>query len=252
MNDLFELYYFALVGWIILSVPVLFVLIKLNPPTYGRHVGKHGLFINNSLGWFLMELPTLFIIPIFFLFSSIDFNIVNACFIFLYVIHYMNRVFIFPFRLRTKGKSIPVSIVVSAIFFNLFNTFFLGYYFGNFAYDVSWFSSPQFIIGLSLFFIGAFINNQSDSILINLRKGSENGYKIPYGGLFKYVSCPNHLGEIVEWVGFAILTWSLPAFAFALWTVSNLLPRAMSHHKWYHKKFVKYPENRKAIFPFIL
>lgn len=36
------------------------------------------------------------------------------------------------------------------------------------------------------------------------------GYKIPYGGMFEYVSCANFFGEIVEWVGFAMASWSLP------------------------------------------
>jgi len=162
-------------------------------------------------------------------------------------------VFVFPFRLKTKHKKIPLLIVVSAIFFNLINVFFIGYYFGNFAtgYDLNWLYSPQFITGFSLFLGGAYINNQSDSILINLRKESENGYKIPYGGLFKYISCPNHFGEIIEWIGFAILTWSLPTFAFALWTMANLIPRAIQHHYWYQQKFINYPKNRKAILPYL-
>ena len=75
---------------------------------------------------------------------------------------------------------------------------------------------------------------------------------MPYGGLFKYISCPNHLGEIIEWIGFAILTCSLPTLAFALWTMANLIPRSMEHHKWYIKKFQDYPRDRKAIIPFFL
>ena len=43
---------------------------------------------------------------------------------------------------------------------------------------------------------------------------------------------PNHFGEIVEWIGFAILSWSLPAFAFAIWTMANLVPRSLNHHQW--------------------
>ena len=75
---------------------------------------------------------------------------------------------------------------------------------------------------------------------------------MPFGGLFKYVSCPNHLGEIIEWIGFAILSWSLPTFAFALWTIANLLPRAIQHHDWYHNHLEDYPKDRKAVFPYLL
>ena len=47
------------------------------------------------------------------------------------------------------------------------------------------------------------------------------------GGMFKYVTAANYFGEILEWTGFAIACWSLPAFAFAWWTFANLAPRAM-------------------------
>ena len=50
-----------------------------------------------------------------------------------------------------------------------------------------------------------------------------------------------YLGEIVEWGGWALLTWSPTGLAFFVWTVANLAPRAWSHHRWYHEKFPDYP-----------
>ena len=61
---------------------------------------------------------------------------------------------------------------------------------------------------------------------MNLRKTKGNGYHIPEGFLFKYVSCPNYLGEIIEWLGWAILTLSPAGLVFFIWTFSNLVPRA--------------------------
>ena len=119
-------------------------------------------------------------------------------------------------------------------------------------YSIDWFCDPRFILGVLIFFIGFYINLHSDRILRNLRAPGESGYKIPYGGFFKFVSCPNYMGEIIEWAGFAIATWSLPGLSFALWTIANLAPRAISHHKWYKKTFSDYPTDRKAILPFIL
>ena len=247
-------YYYGLVSWIGLSIITFIFLIIRKPKTYGRHIIKDTLSINNRLGWFLMELPTVILVPYFFLKGSLDYNLVTLSFISLYMIHYINRVFVFPLRIRTRAKRIPLLVVMSAIIFNVFNTYFIAYYFGNLSpnYDISWFYSPYFIIGFILFIVGAYINNQSDTILINLRKDAENGYKVPFGGLFKYVSCPNHLGEIIEWIGFAILSWSLPTFAFALWTIANLLPRAIQHHNWYRARFTDYPQERKAVFPYLL
>jgi hypothetical protein len=70
--------------------------------------------------------------------------------------------------------------------------------------------------------------------------------------LFRYISCPNLLGELIEWLGFAILCWNLPALTFFIWTSANLIPRALSHHRWYKEKFNNYPPERKAIIPFLV
>jgi len=111
--------------------------------------------------------------------------------------------------------------------------------------------APHFIIGFTLFIAGMSINWQADSILRNLRKPNETGYKIPYGGMFNYVSGANFCGEIIEWTGYAIAAWNLPAFAFALFTFFNIGPRGAQHHQYYLTKFKDYPTNRKAVIPFI-
>ena len=81
---------------------------------------------------------------------------------------------------------------------------------------------------------------------------TSSAYKIPYGFAYKYVSMPSYLGEILTWVGFAMASWSLAGLSFVLFTIANLLPRALSNHKWYKEEFVNYPEERKAIIPFVL
>lgn len=96
------------------------------------------------------------------------------------------------------------------------------------------------------------INLHSDHVLRSLRSGNDKSYKIPYGGLFHYVSCANFFGEIVEWFGYFIMTQSPHAFGFVIFAIGNLAPRALQHHRWYLEKFEDYPKNRKAIFPFIL
>ena len=98
---------------------------------------------------------------------------------------------------------------------------------------------------------GFAINQHADWVLMNLRKPGETGYKIPHGGLYRCITCPNYFGEILEWTGFAIASWSLPGVAFALYTFANLAPRAVSHHAWYREKFPDYPKERKALLPFV-
>lgn len=240
-------------AWIGIAIFIFFLLLKITAP-YGRHSSaKWGPLIANHLGWFFMEFPALVVMTYVLIQNSSSHSAVIEVMIGLYCLHYFNRSFIFPFRLHTKGKKMPVLIMSSGIFFNLCNTFLLGYYFTSFAAnDNSWFTDARFIIGLGIFLLGVWINWKADNILIHLRKPGETGYKIPQGWLFKYISCPNMFGELVEWAGYAILCWNLPALTFFIWTAANLIPRALSHHEWYKKEFKEYPAERKAIVPYLL
>ena len=47
-------------------------------------------------------------------------------------------------------------------------------------------------------------------------------------------------------------TWSLAGVAFAVYTVANLAPRAVTHHRWYRQQFPDYPEQRRALIPYLL
>jgi len=101
-----------------------------------------------------------------------------------------------------------------------------------------------------LFLTGMAVTRSADETLRRLREpGGPAGYAVPQGALYRRVSSPNYLGEIVEWIGWAILTWSLPGLAFAAWTAANLVPRARANHRWYREQFADYPPERKALIP---
>lgn len=240
--------------WIALAIVIFPFVLRITAP-YGRHAsGRWGPQISNRAGWIIMESPALFFFSFIFFCGPHSTEPVPLILWGFWIIHYINRTLVFPFRLQTKGKKMPVTIVLSAIFFNLMNGFINGYWLGSMAsgYAVSWMWDPRFIGGCLIFLCGMMINLSSDNILIHLRKPGEQGYKIPVNGFFRYISCPNHFGEIIEWSGFALMTWSLPGLSFAIWTFVNLVPRALQHHRWYKEKFADYPPERKAVIPFIL
>lgn len=171
----------------------------------------------------------------------------------LFELHYIHRTLIFPFRTRTTGKKMPMAIVLSAFGFQLVNVSLIGYVLGwhGELFPDSWLTDSRFLLGLALFFVGMTLNIRSDNTLIGLRKPGETGYKIPKGGLFKWVTCPNFTGELLEWAGFALLSWNLASLSFFIWSASNLLPRAWAHHRWYLEKFPEYPKERKIVLPFV-
>lgn len=241
--DIFQL----AVLWIIIGL-VIFPINLIYKAPYGRHTSKKwGISIDNKLGWIIMELPALLVCPAIYFYFKIDFDI-SIMFICLWIIHYFNRTIIFPFRIKTKGKKMPLAIVLSAFFFNIVNGLINGYFLSN----INLYSESIFLItGFLLFVLGLYINISSDNKLINLRK-IKKGYFVPKGGLFKYISCPNFFGEILEWFGFALMTFNIGSLSFFIWTCCNLIPRALAHHKWYKNKFNEYPKERKAILPFLI
>jgi len=249
-----ESYFLLLWLWAILGLLVFILLLFVTAP-YGRHSRKDwGPTIPNRLAWIIMELPSLVIFILAFLLGPNGIQPLTWIFFALYVFHYGNRSILWPLRTKTTGKQMPLVIALMAVCFNLVNGFTNGYYFSAFAreYTWDWLVDIRFILGTIIWGLGVFINWWSDQTLLNLRKGGKKGYFIPRGGLFRWVSCPNFLGEILEWTGFAVMTWSPAALVFALWTFFNLVPRALDHHKWYRNTFPDYPPKRKAILPFII
>ena len=242
-----------LLTWIALAIVIFFILLRI-PAPYGRHNhGTWGPMMSNRLAWIIMELTVLVSLWTIIYPHAANLSAVSWIITGLFCFHYFNRAFIFPFRLRTRGKKMPVVVMVSGILFNVVNGSSLGYFMVNFAsYDISWLTDLRFIAGIILFFVGIFVNWRADNILIHLRKPGQTHYVMPQHWYFRFVSCPNLFGELIEWFGFALLCWNLPAWTFFIWTSANLIPRAIAHHKWYRETFPDYPKDRKAIVPYVV
>ena len=241
-------------AWIGLALLLLPIQLRVAAP-YGRHMRPGwGPELPSRRGWVVMEVVPLIVFVPLFLVGPTAKTAPMWVFFGLWAGHYLQRGLIFPFRLRTAGKRMPLVIVASGVFFNTVNAALNGGYLGWLAapYPASWLVDPRFLTGAALFAAGAAINLLADNRLMALRRTGAPDYTMPQGGLFRYVSCPNHFGEIVEWSGFALMCWNLPALSFAVWTAANLVPRALSHHRWYRARFAAYPAERKAVIPFIL
>jgi 3-oxo-5-alpha-steroid 4-dehydrogenase 1 len=252
MNEL--LAYRIILGALLVLALITFPALFWVSAPYGRYTRRSfGPTLNRTLAWVLMEAPSALGMVVLFWLGDRHRNVVAIAFLLLWSTHYFHRAFVFPFRLRGDSKHATLMTTGLAVVFNLANVYVNGRYLFTLAspYPPAWLWDPRFLIGVTLFAVGFAINFQSDTILIGLRRPGDATYHIPQGGLFRLVSCPNYLGELIEWSGWALATWGAPGLVFAVWTAANLVPRAWSHHRWYHQRFPNYPAERRVLVPFL-
>ncbi len=239
--------------WAVLAmVPVTFLYLLRRTAPYGRHYAgaDWGPHISARLAWIIMELPAPAVFLIVYLNGKGALQIAPLLFLVMWQGHYLNRTFVYPFRVRSSGRKTPLLVVGSGFLFNVINAYINARFISEFGdYATEWLADPRFLIGVGIFLAGIVLNLHSDNILMRLRRPGETGYAIPQGGGFRFVSCPNYLGEILEWTGWAVATWSSCGLAFMLFTVANLAPRARSNHQWYRETFTDYPAKRRALIP---
>jgi len=263
------------IAWFALAAAVFIALFFVAAP-YGRHARSGwGPNIATKTGWIIMEAGAPLVFAACFVFGTNTNTLTVLVFLALWEAHYIHRAFIYPFSLRDNarqmplavvglqpdtqppihsrdnGRRMPLAIVGFGLLFNMVNGYLNGRYIFTFStsYTNEWLADPRFAVGLALFIAGFIINRQADGVLRRLRGSGETDYRIPYEGLYRWISCPNYFGEVIIWTGWAVATWSLPGLAFASWTAANLVPRARSHHRWYQEHFPDYPPGRKALLP---
>lgn len=251
-----DTYYTVAIVMVCLAV-VVFIALQYIVAPYGMTFNrKWGPSIRNKYGWILMEAPAFVAMSLFWILSPRRGDVTLGVMTSLYLFHYFQRSFIFPCLLKGKSRMSWV-IVLMGVLFNLVNTYLIGgwFFFVSPAdyYSADWLHSSYFIVGTMVFFAGMLINLHSDYIIRHLRKPGDTRHYIPHGGMFRYVTSANYLGELTEWIGYAILTWSIGGAVFFIWTFANLAPRARTLHRRYLSEFGdEYRDlHRKYIIPFL-
>ena len=236
---------------------VVFVVLFFVDAGYGKMIShRWGPAISNKAAWVLMEAPVFIVLLVLFLRSTRPVE-VGALLCFLcFELHYFQRSFVFPFLLKGKSK-MPLSIMFMGMIFNTVNGWIQGqwlfYLSPEGMYGPAWLHTPQLWIGMVIFFVGMAINIHSDYIIRHLRQSGDTRHYLPHGGMYDYVTSANYLGEIIEWTGYAIMTWSAAGLLFVVWTCANLVPRANSIYKRYQVEFANEFDTHhlKRIFPYI-
>jgi len=240
LTDYLSLYFNPVAYGTLALAPVVFMLLFYIKAPYGRHIrAGWGPVLDNRLGWFLMESAAVLVFGGIFI---------------LWQLHYCHRAFTYPWTLK-GGKKMPWLIMLMGLIFNATNGYLNGWSIASQPekYTQLWLSTPQFLIGVSVFAFGMALNKISDRhlALLSRSRSGDMAYLIPHGFAYRWVSCPNYLGEIIQWIGWAIATWSLAGVVFAVWTMANLVPRALAHHRWYQQTFKDYPSGRRALIPLV-
>lgn len=249
-------YYIVVASMAVLAVVVFIALHRINAGYGMMYAKKWGPTVNNRLGWFIMEVPAPACMAVLWALSQRGGDPAPCVMAALFCLHYFQRTFIFPFLIRGKNR-MPWAVIILGMVFNAINAYMIGgwlfYLSPEGFYSDKWLLSPLFFLGTAIFFIGMAINLHSDHVIRTLRKPGDNNHYIPSKGFYRFVASANYFGETVEWIGFAILTWSVAGAVFAIWTFANLAPRAKAIHKKYCNEFGESYTSlqRRFIIPFL-
>lgn len=234
---------------------IVFVALYFLKAGYGMfRDNRWGISLNNKVAWVLMEAPVFIVMALLWWSSERRFEAAPLIIFLFFELHYFQRSFVFPFLMKGKSR-MPVSIMLMGVIFNVLNGFMQGEWLFYLApadrYTTEWLTTPQFIVGTLIFFTGLAINWHSDNVIRHLRQPGDTRHYLPQKGMYRYVTSANYFGELVEWIGFAILTWSAAGAVFAWWTFANLVPRANAIYHRYQEEFGTQMGRRKRIFPFL-
>lgn len=231
------------------------------PSPYGRFASnRFGVSVSPRLGWLLMELPATLSFLYFYMQGPARTETVPLIFGAMWCLHYANRGFFFPLSIRVaQGERGSFSALVITTGWGVtgLHGYFHATYFTRLGhYTVDWLRDPRFLLGFAIYYAAMALNLHSDAILRNLRRPEELAagtkvYRIPRGGLFRWVSSPSYLTELIAWAGFALCTYSLAGVFIFLVSAANLVPRAFATHRWYRDRFPDYPSERRALIPFV-
>ncbi len=247
--------YFTIFGLWALIALVVAVYLFARPAPYGRHHrAGFGPVLGARLAWLIMEAPSPVGMGLFFLAGNRPGNMAAQVFLGLWLLHYGYRAFVYPWLLPVSSRPMPMAIVFSGAFFNLVNAYLNGRWLFALGpvLPTDWLASPAFVLGAAMFVGGMLVHVLADRELRRVRRASGGQRGVPAGALFRLVSCPNYAAEIFEWAGFALATWSPGGLIFMVWTMANLVPRAVHHHRWYRANFPDYPPERRAVVPLLL
>ena len=247
--------HYGLCAFGFLLAVITFIVQATKPAPYGRHQKSDqsfGPMVHQRLAHTISDaIPGVLLFSLVFFLYGTHTEYTNITFYCLWLCHYVHRGIIHPWIMKYSSPKTPLGIPLGGLFPNLLYSFLNADWIGAASYDSDYYKDPRFIVGVVMFITGYIINRYADLSLRKLRANSSSGYSIPNGYLFHKISCPNYFGEMLEWFGWALGTWSVAGTVWFLFSSATLVPRSRHNHRWYKEQFPDYPANRKALIPFL-
>jgi 3-oxo-5-alpha-steroid 4-dehydrogenase 1 len=163
----------------------------------------------------------------------------NWLFLALWLAHYVHRGLLHPlFIMRYSSRTVRLGIPLAGVVPNSLFCYINACWIATCVYPKSWGAHPAFVIGIVLFSIGFSLNKVADWQLARLRRSGETAYRQPRGlSLFLNVANANYLGELIQWLGYALAAWSPPALVWAAFGAATFVPRSAHNLAWLHREF---------------
>ncbi|CAH8568781.1 unnamed protein product [Heterobilharzia americana] len=173
--------------------------------------------------------------------------------------HYIKRLLESVFIHRFSHATMPLrNLFINCSYYYGFGLF-VAYFTNHYLYTPPTFGHTQIVIGFLLFIIGEWGNFCCHLTLKRLRPAGSMIRQIPYPmpgwfftRMFNLVACPNYTYEVIAWIGFTIMTQTLPALLFTIFGFRQMATWAIGKLKAYRREFPNFPKYRKAIVPYIL
>ncbi|XP_064605660.1 probable very-long-chain enoyl-CoA reductase art-1 [Liolophura sinensis] len=181
-------------------------------------------------------------------------HIALACWTF----HYAKRLLETVFVHRFSHATMPIMNIFKNSLYYWGFTAFVSYFINHPLYTPPAYGNVQLYGGLALFVVAELGNLSIHIALKNLRPPGTKLRRIlnptsnPLTCLASLVSCPNYTYEALAWIGFSVLSQSLPAALFTAAGFYQMSIWALGKLRNYRREFKEYPRSRKAILPFIL
>ena len=141
-----ENFYIFLFIWVAIGF-ITFVYLFFENAPYGRHIKDGwGIKIPARFGWVVMESPCVILMVALALIVREQLEMIHKIFLCIWLTHYIHRTFIYPFVIQMTNPKMPISIALSAFFFNVINVSIQAFgifYFTQYSED--WFISPVFL-----------------------------------------------------------------------------------------------------------